>query len=142
MQSERIFMSISTSNLLYMDSLICVCGAGTMGRGICLSAASRGINAILYDVNPDILSDAKRGITKELEQSVEKKRILPEEKEKILQSIRYTGLLSDCRATLIIEAIVEKKEVKSRLFNDLMVFNSEDTIFATNTSSLSVTAIA
>ena len=125
-----------------MESLICVCGAGTMGRGICLAAASQGIKVILYDLNPDILSAANRSILKELEQSVEKKYILSEGKEKIWQNIRFTGQLTDCRAPLIIEAIVEKKEAKSELFNELEVINPEDTIFASNTSSLSITAIA
>lgn len=125
-----------------MESLICVCGAGTMGRGIALAAASQGISVILYDLNPDIISEAAQHITKEIQQAVEKKLIRPEEKEKIFQGIRYTGQLSDCQAPLIIEAIVEKTEMKSALFNDLSEINSAETIFASNTSSLSITRIA
>ncbi len=125
-----------------MESLICVCGAGTMGRGICLAVAAQGISVILYDLNPDIVSEAAQRIAKELEQAVEKKLIPPEGKEKILQGIRYSTRLSDCRAPLIIEAIVEKTETKSALFIELAGINSTDTIFASNTSSLSITGIA
>ncbi len=91
-----------------MESLICICGAGTMGRGIALAAATQGISVILYDLNPVVLSEAASWLVKELEQSVEKKRISPEEKENTLKHIRFSGELSACRAPLIIEAIVEK----------------------------------
>ena len=125
-----------------MESAICICGAGTMGRGITLAAASCGIQAILYDMNPQIVSEAETLIEKELEQGVRKKRIKEEEKENILHFISYTSSISDCRAPIIIEAIIEKIEAKSSLFSELAGINKEETIFATNTSSLSVTEIA
>jgi 3-hydroxybutyryl-CoA dehydrogenase len=112
-----------------METAICICGAGTMGRGITLAVASHGIPAILYDL-------------KELEESVKKKRISSEEKENILHRISFTASISDCRAPLIIEAIIEKIEAKTALFIALAKINSQETIFATNTSSLSVTDIA
>jgi len=65
-----------------MESLICVCGAGTMGRGIALAAASQGISVILYDLNPDIISEAAQHITKEIQQAVEKKIHPPGRKRK------------------------------------------------------------
>ncbi|MEJ0081156.1 MAG: 3-hydroxyacyl-CoA dehydrogenase NAD-binding domain-containing protein [Puia sp.] len=71
-----------------------------------------------------------------------KKRISLAEKEEILGRIQFTTSLQDCQAPLLIEAILEKTEVKSALFIQLAKINSEKTIFATNTSSLSVTAIA
>jgi 3-hydroxybutyryl-CoA dehydrogenase len=125
-----------------MESLICICGAGTMGRGIALAAATQGISVILYDLNPDMLSAAVSGIEKELGQAVEKKRISPGEKENVLQRFQFSAELSACRAPLIIEAIVEKTEAKSALFIELAGFNTTDTIFASNTSSLSITEIA
>ena len=125
-----------------MESLICICGAGTMGRGIALAAATQGIAVMLYDLNPAMLSEASSGIVKELEQSVEKKRISPEEKEIILQRIRFSGELSACRAPLIIEAIVEKTEAKAALFTELAGINTADTIYTSNTSSLSIAGIA
>ena len=125
-----------------MESLICICGAGTMGRGIALAAATQGISVILYDLNPGVLSDAARWIEIELEQAVEKKSIPREEKENILRDIRFSGDLSNCRAPIIIEAIVEKPDAKAALLIELAGINSDDTIFASNTSSLSITGIA
>jgi 3-hydroxybutyryl-CoA dehydrogenase len=125
-----------------MESLICICGAGTMGRGIALAAATQGISIVLYDLNPAILSEAASAIVKELEQSVEKKRISPSDKENVWQRIRFSGELSACRAPLIIEAIVEKTETKAALFIELAGINEADTLYASNSSSLSITGIA
>jgi 3-hydroxybutyryl-CoA dehydrogenase len=124
-----------------MESLICVCGAGTMGRGIAMSAASQGISVILYDLDHDMLLTAATSIENELIQAAAKKRITPEKKVSILRNIRFSGTLSKCCAPLIIEAIAEKIEAKSALFNELATINSGNTIFLSNTSSLSVTAI-
>jgi 3-hydroxybutyryl-CoA dehydrogenase len=125
-----------------METAICICGAGTMGRGIALTMASHGLTTILYDLSPEVISTAASIIKKELELEVGKKRINAEEKEKILRLISFTSSISDCRAPIIIEAIVEKKEAKSDLFLKLDAINLQETIFATNTSSLSVTEIA
>jgi 3-hydroxybutyryl-CoA dehydrogenase len=125
-----------------METVVCICGAGTMGRGITLTAAIHGIYAILYDLNPGMLSGAVSLMEKELDEEVEKKRISPVEKENILRRISFTPLIADCRAPLIIEAIIEKIEAKSSLFIELARLNGEESIFATNTSSLSVTRIA
>lgn len=125
-----------------MEQKVCICGAGTMGRGITMAVAGHGISAILFDSNPDILSGAAAQIERELAQEVEKKRISAIEKEKMIGLISYGQSLQDCRAPLIIEAIIEKIEAKSALFLELARINSGETIFATNTSSLSVTQIA
>jgi 3-hydroxybutyryl-CoA dehydrogenase len=125
-----------------MENVVGVCGAGTMGRGITLAVASHGMNTILYDVSPDMISKAELLIEKQLEQALEKKRISAVEKENILRRIQFTSSIQDCRAPVIIEAIIENTAVKSALFIELEGFNTEETIFATNTSSLSVTKIA
>jgi len=113
-----------------------------MGRGITLTIASRGIPAILYDLNPEMISSAKVLMEKELEQEISKKRISPADKENIFRHILFTHEMSDCRAPLIIEAIIEKTAAKISLFLELSRINPSETIFATNTSSLSVTEIA
>jgi 3-hydroxybutyryl-CoA dehydrogenase len=128
--------------LYNMEKDICICGAGTMGRGIALAAASHGIRTLLYDLNPALLSSAAGLIEKELEQDYIKKRISAVEKRNISGLISFTGSLTDCRASFIIEAIIENKEAKSGLFLELAGFHSADTVFATNTSSLSITEIA
>jgi len=125
-----------------MESLICICGAGTMGRGIALTCAMQGISVILYDVNSAVLAGAASFVAEELAGAVEKRRISAQEKESSLLRIRLSSEISDCRAPIIIEAIVEKTEVKSALFRELAGFNEPDTIFASNSSSLSITKIA
>ena len=113
-----------------------------MGRGITLVIARRGIPVILYDLNPDIIKNASSLIEIELKQEVEKKRISINEKESILRCISFTGKISDCRAPLIIEAVIEKIEAKVELLQELFGINGKACIYATNTSSLSVTRIA
>jgi 3-hydroxybutyryl-CoA dehydrogenase len=125
-----------------MEKEVCICGAGTMGRGITLAMACRGIRTLLYDLNGDMLSSAESAIHKELDHDLEKKRITREEKTNILDHISFSPSISGCRSPLIIEAIAEKAEAKSALFIELDRINTPDTIFVTNTSSLSVTEIA
>jgi 3-hydroxybutyryl-CoA dehydrogenase len=124
------------------ESKICVCGAGTMGRGIALAIAGHGVDVILYDLNGGMLQNARALIEKELDQELEKKRITADQKTSVLGRISYTTLISDCRAPLIIEAIIEKPEAKSELFIELAKHNTEQTVFASNTSSLSILQIA
>jgi 3-hydroxybutyryl-CoA dehydrogenase len=124
------------------ESKICICGAGTMGRGIALAVAGHGVPVILYDLNPAMISNASSEIAKELDRDVEKKRIGPDEKENILKLILFTHAVEDCVAPLVIEAVIEKADIKSSLFRELAGVNTEQMVFATNTSSLSVTEIA
>lgn len=125
-----------------MIQTICVCGAGTMGSGIAQLAAQSGFYTILYELNPDILDKAKRNIEKILQQLAEKKKITSEEKHKTLERLRFTHDIQTCLADVFIEAIVEKPEPKIALFNQLAELNHSECVFATNTSSLSVTKIA
>jgi 3-hydroxybutyryl-CoA dehydrogenase len=125
-----------------MESSVCICGAGTMGRGITLTVAGSGMAVLLYDLNPEVISGAAAQIEKELEADVEKKRISREDKTRIKSLITYSSDISRCRAPLIIEAVIEKTDVKSSLFRELALINDKETIYATNTSSLSVTSIA
>ena len=121
---------------------ICICGAGTMGSGIAQVAASSGFYTILYELNQTILDKAKSFIEKNLQTLVEKNKITGEEKQKTFDRIHFTNDLHECLADVIIEAIIEKPESKIALFNQLAEINHGETIFATNTSSLSITGIA
>jgi 3-hydroxybutyryl-CoA dehydrogenase len=121
---------------------ICVCGAGTMGSGIALATAQSGFYTLLYEVNTTVLEKAKAGIEKNLQSLVEKGKKTENEKEKILQLIHYTDDIQTCLADVFIEAIIEKPEIKIALFNQLAELNHSECVFATNTSSLSVSKIA
>lgn len=121
---------------------ICVCGAGTMGSGIAQVCAQSGLSVVLYDLNDSVLTKGKESIEKNLDYLLSKNKITPEEKARINSHIQYTRQLNDCVADLVIEAIVEKAETKIALFNQLAEVNHSESIFATNTSSLSVSVIA
>jgi 3-hydroxybutyryl-CoA dehydrogenase len=121
---------------------ICVCGSGTMGSGIAQVAASAGFVTILYDLNQDLLDAAKRKLVKDLEVLAGKQKITEEKKRSILERIHFTDQVSECKGDIVIEAVVENAAVKTKLFNQLAAFNDSQTIFASNTSSLSVSALA
>lgn len=121
---------------------ICVCGAGTMGSGIAQVAAQAGFNTIQFDVNDTMLEKSKAAIEKGLQFLVDKQKIGIEEKISILARILFTSKMENCIADICIEAIIEKKEAKISLFNDLIKVNNGKTILATNTSSISIGEIA
>lgn len=122
--------------------IVCVCGAGTMGSGIAQAAAQAGFYTLLYEPVSQVLGNAKNRIENNLKWLVEKNKIDESEKETILQRIQFFDDIQFCQADVFIEAIVEKAEIKINLFNQLAELNHSECVFATNTSSLSVTAIA
>jgi len=121
---------------------ICICGAGTMGSGIAQVCATAGYHTILYDLNDAVLEGAKKKIENDLQYLVDKQKLTGEKKKSILKQIHFTNDLHQCIADAVIEAIIEKPEIKIALFNQLAEINHSETIFATNTSSLSVSGIA
>ncbi|MFZ1452123.1 MAG: 3-hydroxyacyl-CoA dehydrogenase NAD-binding domain-containing protein, partial [Ferruginibacter sp.] len=124
-----------------MINTICVIGAGTMGSGIAQTAAQNGFYTLLFDINEEVLTKAKIAIEKSLQFLVDKEKITATEKETIFQRIRFIADTNDCIADIIIEAIVEKIDAKVAIFNQLAELNHSEVIFATNTSSLSVSDI-
>ncbi len=121
---------------------ICVCGAGTMGSGIAQAVAQAGFFTLLYELSPSILEKAKTSIEKNLQGLVEKGKIPPEEKTNVLNRLHFTDDIQTCLADVFIEAIVERQEIKIALFNQLAEINHSECVFASNTSSLSITTIA
>jgi 3-hydroxybutyryl-CoA dehydrogenase len=113
-----------------------------MGSGIAQVAASAGFNTILYDLNTQVIEKARNKIQKDLQMLVEKQKISEDKKNEIWQQLHFTTDIHQCIADVVIEAVIEKPDVKIGLFNQLAEFNGAATIFATNTSSLSVTSIA
>ncbi|HWK02362.1 MAG TPA: 3-hydroxyacyl-CoA dehydrogenase NAD-binding domain-containing protein [Puia sp.] len=125
-----------------MIQTICICGAGTMGSGIAQVAATGGYRTLLYDVNTAMVQQGRAAIEKNLQSLVEKNKMSPEDQQAIIGRLSFVNDLSDCRADLIIEAIIEKPEAKLDLFHRLAAINSPNTILASNTSSLSITDLA
>jgi 3-hydroxybutyryl-CoA dehydrogenase len=125
-----------------MIQTICICGAGTMGAGIAQVAAQSGFTTTVYDVNSDMLEKADRQIRQGLKLLIDKQKISEEEKNAVMSRIRFVNEIEACKADLIIEAIIEKLEVKVSLFNELASVNADTAILATNTSSLPVSEIA
>jgi 3-hydroxybutyryl-CoA dehydrogenase len=119
-----------------------VCGAGTMGRGIALTAALAGFNTRLFDLQPAALEKAKGQLQKELNRSIEKGKLTEALAAQALARIAFTDEIDQCLAEIFIEAIVEQPEPKIALFNQLAELNHSDCIFASNTSSLSITQMA
>lgn len=124
-----------------MIKTICVAGAGTMGSGIALTAAQAGYQVILFDSIEAVLEKAAASISSNLEFLVQKQKISAGEKTTVLGRIQFTSSIEKAVADLVIEAIIEKAEAKIGLFNKLSAINSEKTIFASNTSSLSISAL-
>ena len=124
-----------------MTITICVCGAGTMGSGIAQVAAQSGFNTIVFDVNISAIDKAKSVIEENLQYLVDKEKISSSEKNEIYNRIQFTADIKECSGEIIIEAIAEIEEAKVSLFNELAKYNNEEVIFATNTSSLSVSSI-
>ncbi len=113
-----------------------------MGSGIAQVSAMSGKKTIQFDVNPEMLEKSRIAIEQGLNFLLQKGKIDATQKEAILGRILFTSEINDCIADLIIEAIIEKKEAKTGLFTQLAAINSPETIFATNTSSISINDIA
>ena len=119
-----------------------VCGAGTMGNGIAQVCATAGFRTVLYDLNKEVLQKAKSNIENNLIKLAEKRKISEIDQQRILQRLQFTSDIEECVGDIIIEAIVERLEAKISLFDKLLAINNTQTIFASNTSSLSLTEIA
>lgn len=121
---------------------VLVCGAGTMGSGIAQVTAGNGFPTILYELNGDVLQRAQQTIYGDLKKLTAKGKLTEAQSEAVLKNIRFTSDVRHCVADLVIEAIVEKAEIKVALFNQLAKQNGDETILASNTSSLSISALA
>ena len=119
-----------------------IIGAGTMGSGIAQAFAQvDGYEVCLCDINEEFASNGKLKITKNFEKRVAKGKMAKEDADKILARI-HTGvktICSDC--DLVVEAAIENMEIKKQTFKELGAICKADCVFATNTSSLSITEI-
>ena len=120
-----------------------VVGSGAMGSGIAQIAATAGHEVLIYDNNPDALSRSKAKLGKIMARLVEKGRLSEADAGSIQSRITYIDSIYNFRGTgLVIEAIVERLDIKKAVFEQLEDVLGDDAILATNTSSLPVAAIA
>ena len=122
---------------------IFVVGAGLMGSGIAQNAITSGYTVILNDQRQETLERAKDGIVKSLDREVEKGRMSTEDRDAALARLSIDATLEGAKeADLVIEAIFENLEAKQAVFTSLEDICPKKTIFASNTSSISLTALA
>ncbi len=121
---------------------IVVVGAGTMGLGIAQVSAMAGHNVVLGDAFETALEKAKNTIDKNLSKAVELGKLTLQQKVDTISRISYTHELSLLKCDMVIEAIIEKLDLKVELFNKLASVNGPECIFATNTSSIPITQIS
>ena len=120
-----------------------VLGAGTMGGGIAQVAAQAGFDAVLYDVAQTFIDNGMKRIASFLARARERGRISAEEEKTFLQRLHPSLSLEDVKdACLVIEAVPERLDLKRETFAKLDTICDPQTLLATNTSSISVTAIA
>jgi 3-hydroxybutyryl-CoA dehydrogenase len=123
---------------------IAVIGAGTMGHGIAQIAAQAGFQVTLEDMNDEFVARGLARIKENFQKGVERGKLSSEDMQAALSRIQLSTDLKDAtgNADLVIEAVVEKLDAKQALFAELNGLCKASTILATNTSSLSVSAIA
>ena len=123
---------------------IAVIGAGTMGNGIAHTFAQSGFKVQLIDISENSLAKAIITITKNLDRMVAKERISEEDKKNTLANIStYTSVKDGVKnASLVVEAATENVDLKLSIFKELDAVCPDETILATNTSSISITQIA
>jgi 3-hydroxybutyryl-CoA dehydrogenase len=119
-----------------------IIGAGTMGIGIAQVAATNGCKVWVYDANPKQVEMATVGLEKTLTKLVDKQKISAEKMTEILANISIATELKDFKdCELVIEAIIENKEIKTKVFTEVESHVSENCVISSNTSSISITSL-
>jgi 3-hydroxybutyryl-CoA dehydrogenase len=135
-------MSSPVSGLPTIET-IAVIGAGTMGHGIAQVAATAGFRVLLNDVDREALARGVRGIEGNLAKGIQLGKLTEDDRDRALQHIHGTTKLEECAtADLIVEAAPEKLELKQNILRQLETVSDHPFIFASNTSSLSITELA
>ena len=117
-----------------------VIGAGQMGGGVAQVAAQAGVNIILSDISDEYVKRGFAAIERNLDRMIQRGRFKPEERDRILRRIETTAKLEDLRhADFVIEAVMENEDAKIALFKQLDQVCPPQVIFASNTSSISIT---
>jgi 3-hydroxybutyryl-CoA dehydrogenase len=122
---------------------VAIIGSGTMGRGIAHSAALSGHQVVLFDLTNELLDKAMRSIRQAIDEGVERGKTKAEAAEGAKESIVLTADIGEAAwVDLVVEAVPEELELKRKVFGRLDAMAQPHTILASNTSSLSISAIA
>lgn len=135
----------STLYILHCTKMnrIGIIGSGTMGIGIAQVAATSGCKVFLYDANPAQTEKSLLNLSKTLNKLVEKQKISAEKSEEVFNKIKPCNDLQDfATCDLVIEAIIENKEIKTKVFQNLEEIVSKNCVIASNTSSISITSLS
>jgi 3-hydroxybutyryl-CoA dehydrogenase len=122
---------------------VVVIGAGTMGQGISQLVASKGLDVILIEKDEKSAQQAIEGITKSIDKEIARWTMTTSEKKNILSRITTSWNIEDAAlGDLVVESIPEKLDTKRELFQNLDRICEDDTVFISNTSTLSITEVA
>jgi 3-hydroxybutyryl-CoA dehydrogenase len=120
-----------------------VLGGGLMGSGIAQVAAMAGFETVVREVSDPVIDKSKSGIEKVLAKGIEKGKVTAEQRDAAMSRLSFTTDLAQLASCdIVIEAVVEDLEMKNAMWKDLNEICSADTIFASNTSSLTIAAMA
>ncbi|HFK5546279.1 TPA: 3-hydroxyacyl-CoA dehydrogenase NAD-binding domain-containing protein [Elizabethkingia anophelis] len=120
-----------------------VIGSGTMGIGIAQVASANGCNVFLFDANSSQTEKALQNLKQTLTKLAEKQKISVEESEQIFSRVKFCTTLQELKdSDLVIEAIIENKEIKTKVFSELEDYVSDICIIGSNTSSISITSLS
>ncbi|MFL5510126.1 MAG: 3-hydroxyacyl-CoA dehydrogenase family protein, partial [Gemmatimonadaceae bacterium] len=120
-----------------------VLGGGLMGSGIAQVSAAAGFPTVVREISDELGAKSRQSIEKTLAKGIERGKVTPEEREKTLANLRFVTDLKELGdSDLFIEAVVEDLEVKNSLWSQLDKVAKPDAIFASNTSSLTIIAMA
>jgi len=124
-------------------STIGIIGAGQMGAGVAQVAAQSGLNVMLNDISEELCRRGHDIVERNLDRMIQRGRFKPEERDRILRRVEITPNLEDLRACdFVLEAVVENEDAKIGLFQRLDKVCPPEVIFASNTSSISITRMA
>ncbi len=142
--NSNAFFVLSNFDRLIMKKIqiIAIAGAGTMGSGIAQVCATSGYQVILYDIQLAILDKAKDAIFSSLQYLFDKGKLNADQVTAIKSRIVFSSNIEEVKADLIIEAILERLDLKHQFFKTVAALNPADTILASNTSSIPITQIA
>lgn len=132
---------ISKGMSQYNIQSVAIIGAGTMGLGIANVFAMKGYKTVLYDIAEAQLEVAQKRIAKNLDGAVSRNKLTQDERDAAWERLQFTHDFDHVVGDLVLEAVVEKLDLKRDLFNRLAKQNSQETIFATNTSTIPITQI-